>query len=209
MTLRLCAVFVILATLIGCSTTPPSQPEATTASQPAAKQPSLYTAKECFSSMVNLAQRWDPGALPFHMESETNAEASGQDGKATVWHGFFASRGRATMKEFTWSGSYLPGAPARGFTDAPESPYAINVPTLMFDPKDLQADSDKAFAATLDHGGSALIKKDTKQPVIYSLDWDPKKKELHWLVIYGKSGSDRQGLALVNATSGAFINAGK
>jgi len=205
----LSAVF-LLTILIGCSTTP-SQPAGTqpAASQAAPKQPTLYTAKGCFSSMVNLAQRWDPGAQPFHMESETNAEATGQDGKATVWRGFFASRTRRTMKTIVCSGSYLPSAPARGFTDTTESPYAANVPGLLFDPSYLLIDSDKAFAATLDHGGSDLIKKDPKQPIIYSLDWDAKRKELVWLVIYGKSGADRQGLGVVSARTGAFLSAAK
>jgi hypothetical protein len=207
------AVLVLLTTLIGCSTPAtqptPNKPEGAAASQAAAKQPTLYTAKQCFSSMVNLAQRWDPGAMPFHMESEINAESTGQDGKATVWRGFFASASRRTMKTFTCSGSYLPSSPARGFTDTPEAPYAANVPSLMFDSTLFLIDSDKAFATSLDHGGSALIKKDPKQPIIYSLDWDPKKKDLQWLVIYGKSGADRQGLCVINARTGAFISASK
>ena len=211
MTPRFLAVFIVLAILIGCSSStnqPTSNnPEGAAASQPAVKQPTLYTAKDCFSSMVNLAQRWDPGAMPFHMESEFNTETTGQDGKATVWRGFFASRTRGTMKIFVCSGSYLPSSPARGFTDSPETPYAPNIPALMFDPSYLLTDSDKAFTATLDHGGSALIKKDPKQPVIYSLDWEPKKKQLQWLVIYGKTGADRQGLAVVDARTGAFIGA--
>lgn len=206
----LSAVLILLTVFIGCSSTtnqPTSKPEG--AAPAPVKEPTLYTAKQCFSSMVNLAQRWDPGALPFHMESEINAEATGQDGKATVWRGFFASRTRGTMKTFACSGSYLPSSPARGFTDAPEAPYAANVPALMFDPTLFLIDSDKAFAASLDHGGSALIKKDPKQPIIYSLDWDPKKKDVQWLVIYGKSGADRQGLCVVNARTGAFISASK
>lgn len=212
MTLRFSAVLILLTVLIGCSSTtnqPTSKPEGAAAAPAAAKEPTLYTAKQCFSSMVNLAQRWDPGALPFHMESETNAEATGQDGKATVWRGFFASRTRGTMKTFACSGSYLSSSPARGFTDAPEAPYAANVPALMFDPTFFLIDSDKAFATSLDHGGAALIKKDPKQPIIYSLDWNPKNKDVQWLVIYGKSGADREGLCIVNARTGAFISAGK
>lgn len=210
MTPRFFAVLIVLTILVGCSTTT-NQPAASqpAASQPAPKQPTLYTAKDCFSSMVNLAQRWDPGAMPFHMESEANAEATGQDGKATVWRGYFASVTRRTMKTVACSGSYLPSSPARGFTDSPEAPYAANVPALIFDPSYFLVDSDKAFAATLDHGGSALIKKDPKQPVIYSLDWESKKKELQWLVIYGKTAADRQGLAVVNAKTGVFVSAGK
>jgi len=213
MTLRFFTVLILLTLLIGCSTPTNqptgSQPAGSAASHVAAKEPTLYTAKQCFGSMVNLAQRWDPGALPFHMESEVNTEATGQDGKATVWRGFFASRTRGTMKTFVCSGSYLPSSPARGFTNTPEAPYAANVPALIFEPSLFLIDSDKAFATSLDHGGSALIKKDPKQPIIYSLDWDPKKKEVQWLVIYGKSGADRQGVCLVSARTGAFISAGK
>jgi len=212
MTPRFLAVLIILAILGGCSTTT-NQPAGTQPAggmaAPAAKQPTLYTAKDCFGSMVNLAKRWDPAAMPFHLESEVNAEATGQDGKATVWRGYFASRTRGTMKTITCSGSRLPSAPARGFTDTPEAAYAATVPAHMFDATYFLVDSDKAYATTLDHGGAALIKKDPKQPIIYSLDWDPKKKEIQWLVIYGTSGADRQGVCLVNARTGAFVSAGK
>jgi hypothetical protein len=209
----LCAVVILLATLTGCSTTPNppagGQPKEAAAPPAASKEPTLYTAKQCFSSMVGLAQRWQPDALPFHMESELNAEATGQGGKATVWRGFFGSRSRRTMKTFACSGSYLPSSPARGFTDTIEAPYAPTVPGLMFLPSYFVVDSDKAFAATLDHGGSALIQKDPKQPIIYSLDWDPKRKELVWLLIYGKSGTDREGIGVVSAKTGAFLSAAK
>jgi len=204
-------VLISLTALTECSSSnqpAASQPPPAT-SEAAMKEPTLYTAKDCFSSMVNLAQRWQLDALPFHMESEQNAEATGQEGKATIWRGYFASRTRGTMKTITCSGSRQPSAPARGFTDAPEAPYAANVPALVFDPSLFVIDSDKAFATTLEHGGSALIKKNPGQPVIYSLDWDPKKKEIEWFVIYGHSATDRQGVCVVNAKSGAFVSAGK
>lgn len=210
---RILAVLFIATTLIGCSTksNQPSgtQPKEEMAAPAAPKAPTLYTAKQCFSSMVNLAQRWAPDALAFHMESQWNTEATGQEGKATVWTAFFASRTRARMKSFVCSGSRLPEAPALGFTDTPEAPYAANVPSLQFEPFSFVIDSDKAFAVTLEHGGSALIQKDPKQPIVYSLDWDPKKKEPMWLVIYGKSEADRQGVCVVNARTGAFVSAGK
>jgi hypothetical protein len=212
MTLRFFAVLILLTTLIGCSTTanqPTTSKPESAAAPSATKEPTLYTAKQCFSSMVNLAQRWQLDALPFHMESEVNSEATGQDGKATVWRAFFASRTRGTMKGFACSGSLLSSSPARGFTDTPESPYAADVPGLLFDPTNFLIDSDKAFAVTLEHGGAALIKKDAKQPVIYSLDWNPKRKDILWLVIYGKSGADRQGICALNARTGAFVSAGK
>lgn len=211
-TYRLTVVLLVVITLIRCSTqpTPPAGTAQPKEAAPAApKEPTLYTAKQCFNSMVNLAQRWQADALPFHLESDFNADATGQGGKATVWRGFFASRSRGMMRSFICSGSRLPDAPPSGFTDTAETAYGGNVPALMFLPSYFLIDSDKAFAATLDHGGDALIKKDAKQPVIYVLEWDPKKKELVWDVIYGKSQSERQGFSLVSARTGAFFSAGK
>lgn len=206
-TLRSLAVFLFSAILIGCSTSTTTQPEPA-AAPAAAKEPTLYTARQCFGSMVNLAQRWSPDALPFHMESELNSEATGQEGKATVWHAYFASPSRGTAKIFTCSGSRLSGA-VSGFSDTPESPYAANTPGLLFQPAAFVIDSDKAYAVTLDHGGQTFLKKDAKQPILYRLDWDNKKKQLVWWVVYGKSETDRQGLCVVDAKSGAFISAGK
>jgi hypothetical protein len=207
-TLRHFFVFLILITLVGCSTLTEAPPEKTSVT-PAAKGPTLYTAKGCFSSMLNLAQRWSPDAMPFHMESEVNADATGQEGKATVWRAFFASRSRGTMKTVSCSGSRLPTSPALGFSDTPEMAYAANVPAAIFDPTAFQTDSDKAFAATLEHGGAPIIKKDPQQPILYLLDWDARRKQLLWVVVYGKSATDRQGVGVVDATTGAFNSAGK
>lgn len=207
-TLRSFVVVLMLVTLFGCAT-PTETPPAETSIKPASKGPTLYTAKGCFGSMLNLAQRWSPDAMPFHMESEVNADANGQEGKATVWRAFFASPSRGTMKTVSCSGSRLPTSPALGFSDTPEIAYAANVPAAIFDPIFFQTDSDKAFAVTLEHGGAPIIKKDPQQPIVYLLDWDAKKKQLVWLVIYGKSESDRQGLCVVDAKTGAFLSAGK
>lgn len=209
LTLRYFGVFLFLAILFGCSTPTQPQPEKKPAAPAVAKAPTLYTAKECFGSMVNLAQRWSPDALPFHVESELNSEATGQDGKATVWRAFFASPGRGTAKIFSCSGSRLSTSPALGFSDTPESPYAANTPGLIFQPALFVTDSDKAFAVTLEHGGAALVKKNSQEPIIYLLDWDSKKKELMWWVVYGKSQTERDGLCVINARNGAFISAGK
>lgn len=201
-------VFLILTTFFGCSTvteTPAVKPSVA----PASKGPTLYTAKGCFSSMLNLAQRWSPDAMPFHMESEVNADATGQEGKATVWRAFFASRSRGTMKTVSCSGSRLPTSPALGFSDTPEIAYAANVPGAIFEPASFQTDSDKAFAVTLEHGGAPLIKKDAQQPILYLLDWDARRKQLLWVVVYGKSATDRLGIGVVDATTGAFNSAGK
>lgn len=207
-TLRYFFVFLILTTLFGCSTLTETPPVKTSAT-PASKGPTLYTAKGCFSSMLNLAQRWSPDAMPFHMESEVNADATGQQGKASVWRASFASRSRGTMKTVSCSGSRLPTSPALGFDDTPEMAYAANVPAAIFDAASFQIDSDKAFAVTLEHGGAPFIKKDPQQPILYLLDWDAKKKQLLWWVVYGKSPTDRQGLCVIDAKTGAFTSAGK
>jgi len=204
------AIVLSAMILLGCSSKPPATtpPPEAKASQ-AQTEPTLYTAKQCFGSMVNLAQRWQPDALPFHMESELTSETTGQGGKSTIWRAIFASQSRGTMKSFVCSGSREPSAPARGYTSSAESPYPPNVPGLLFDPAYFQNDSDKTFATTLEHGGAALVKQDPKQPVVYLLDWDARQKALLWTVIYGKTQTDRKGLAVVNAATGAFIRAGK
>lgn len=206
--LRYFFVFLILTTLFGCSTVTET-PADKTAVTPASKGPTLYTAKGCFSSMLNLAQRWSPDAMPFHMESEVNADATGQEGRATVWRAFFASRSRGTMKTVSCSGSRLATSPALGFSDTPEIAYAANVPAAIFEPASFQTDSDKAFAVTLEHGGAPLVKKDPQQPILYLLDWDARRKQLLWVVVYGKTATDRQGVGVVDATTGAFNSAGK
>lgn len=178
-------------------------------SQAQKKEPTLYTARSCFSRMTDMAQRWSPDAMPFHLESDLNAESSGQAGQSTVWRGLFASQSRRTFKSFVCSGSRLPDAPPLGVTSTAEMPYSANVPSLIFLPSYLQTDSDKAFAIAQSHGGADLIKKDPNGTVLYLLTWDAKQKALLWNVIYGKSASDRKGIGVINASTGTFLRAGK
>jgi len=200
-------IVLVLMLELGCGTSPSTQGNLSPPTQQ--KEATLYTAKQCFSSMVGLAQRWQPDALPFHMESELTTEATGQGGKASVWRAMFASESRGLMKSFVCSGSVVPFAPPRGYTSGAESAFPPNVPALIFDPAYLQSDSDKAFASSLEHGGNLLLNQDAKQPVTYLLDWDAKQETLLWTVIYGKSQGDRKGLCVINAATGAFIRAGK
>jgi hypothetical protein len=173
------------------------------------KEPSLYTARSCFSRMTDMARRWSPDALPFHLESDLNSESTGQAGQVSVWRGLFASQSRRTFKTFICSGSRLPDAPPLGVTATAEMPYSANVPSLLFVPSYLQTDSDKAFTILQGHGGAELLKRDPKQPVLYLLAWDAKQKALLWYVTYGKSPTDRKGFAVLNASTGAFLRAGK
>ncbi len=206
-------VFILLAAIIflaGCGSNPPATTQApATSAKAEQKPPAPSTARQCFTNTVSLAQRWEPDALPFHMESQLTGEATGQGGTATVWTVIFGSQSRGTMRTFICSGSRLSSAPAFGLTSTSESAYPSNVPALMFHPSYFQNDSDKAFETSLEHGGTALIKKDSKQPVLYLLDWDTRQRELLWTLIYGTNQSDRQGVAVINATNGNFVRAGR
>ncbi len=196
--------------LVGCgpsgtqsSNTPPS-----TATPAPKKESVLYTGKSCLSQMAGMAARWSPDALPYHMESTLNAESDGHDGKSTVWQGMFASPSRRTYRVFTCSGSRLPDSPPLGVTSTPEEPYSSEVQRLMFQSFQVTADSDEAFTLSQEKGGSKLLEKNPKQPVLYLLDWDAKNKQLLWVVVYGDSTKDAKGRGVIDATTGKFLRAG-
>ena len=74
----------------------------------------------------------------------------------------------------------------------------------------MQIDSDAAFKVAQQHGGDKLLKEKPDLPVVYRLQWDPRKFELHWRVAYGHS-SDSPDLAVeVNASQpGEFLRVEK
>lgn len=214
---RVVVFLAILAGLIGLTTCKINsakagageQLKAASTAQVQKKEPTLYTARPCLRRMIEMAQRWSADALPFHLESDLNTEGSGQAGQSTVWRGLFASQSRGTFKNIICSGSRLSDAPSFGVTSTAEMPYSANVPSLLFHPSYLQTDSDKAFAIAQGHGGADLIKKDPKQTVLYLLTWDAKQKALLWYVMYGKSPTERKGMGVINASTGALLRAGK
>lgn len=194
---------------VACGPSTPTTSTTQEAPAPAPKKEAvLYTGKSCFSQMAGMAGRWQQDALPFHMESGLNAESNGHDGKSTVWHGLFASASRRTYKAFACSGSLLAEEPPKGVTSAAETPYAPNVPLLMFQPFLLHTDSDEAFKMAQEKGGAKLMEKDPQQPVIYLLDWDSRNKQLLWVVVYGTSSKDSKGAGVIDAGTGKFLRAG-
>lgn len=199
------------AILFGCSSksSPGGAQSPPTPQTVTRKEPAFYTGKPCLTRMADLAVRWQPDALPFHMESGLNAESTGRDGKSTIWRALFASPSRGTYKTFMCSGSRLPDEAPFGVTSTSETAYAPNVPQLIFQPVYLTTNSDKAFTMAQEKGGAALLEKDPQQPVFYSLDWDSKQKELLWVVIYGASRSASKGVGVINASTGKFLRAGK
>ena len=197
--------------VVACSSapTPSTTPSPTPSPAAEKKEPVLYTGKNCLSQIANAAARWQPDAMPVHMESNLNAESTGHDGKSTIWRAMFASASRATNRTFTCSGSRLKNEAPIGVTGTAETASAPDMSRSMFQPMLLIIDSDKAFTIAQENGGANILKKNPEQPIIYSLDWDAKSKQLVWGIMYGSSRSESKGVGVVDATTGKFLRAGK
>jgi hypothetical protein len=211
---RLMGVAILISgvMLVACSsapTSPSSTPSSTPPPAAQKKEPVFYTGKNCLSQMANAAARWQPDALPVHMESNLNAESTGRDGKSTVWRAMFASASRSTNRTFTCSGSRLKEEAPIGVTVSAEIASSPDMSRSMYQPMLLIVDSDKAFATAQENGGAKILEKNPQQPITYSLDWDGKRKELVWGIMYGSSRSDSKGVGVVDATTGKFLRAGK
>jgi hypothetical protein len=180
------------------------------AAQPEVKQPVLYTGVEAFNRMLGLAMKWAPDAQPARLEAVLTSEATGQNGKATIWRGYFASPSRRAVKTIVCSGSRGHDAPPFGTsTEGSDGPYNADAANLAFLPLLVKTDTDKAYEIAQQHGGDAIIKKDGQQPVTYVLLKDRTRNVPVWYVIYGTSEHDRKGIGVINATTGAFVSAGK
>jgi hypothetical protein len=199
----------------GCSSTENKPKESTpetpsAAAQPQSKAPMLYTGQEAFNRMMGLAMKWSPDAEPARLESVLTTETTGQDGKSTIWRGYFVSPSRRATKTIVCSGSRRPDAPPFGVSpQGAEGAYNAESASLAFSQFLLKTDTDKAFAIAQQHGGEAIVKKDAQQPITYVLLKDPKQNVPVWYVIYGTSETDRRGIGVINATTGAFVRAGK
>lgn len=191
------------AALLGCSSEPkpPVQP-APQAEKPAEKKQEIEqdTGRRAFQRLYITARSWAPDAQPVRLESSSNAEARGLDGKAAIWRARFASASRGAIKSYQWSGlpdteSMMPG-PEDGWSPG-------NAMTRPFDVAFLKADSDEAFKEAQANGGEKYLKQTPDAQVEYELNWDARKNELHWVVRYG--GGGRRLNILVNASTGKFI----
>ena len=207
------SVISIAILTAGCSSTQNKPKENTpekpaTAAPPQTAQPIPYTGQEAFNRMMGLALKWSPDAQPARLESVVTPETTGQDGKATIWRGYFASPARRSVKTIVCSGSRRPDAPPFGVsTEGADSAYNAQSAGLVFSQYLLKTDTDKAFAIAQQHGGEAILKKDPKQSIMYLLLRDPKQNVPDWYVIYGTSATDRKGIGIINATTGAFVSA--
>ena len=207
------SVISVAILTVGCSSTENKPKENTpekpaTAAPPQSKEPNLYTGQEAFNRMMGLAMKWSPDAQPARLESVLTPETTGQDGKAAIWRGYFASPAQRSVKTIVCSGSRRPDAPPFGVSaEGNEGAYNAEAANLAFLPLLVKTDTDKAFALTLQHGGDAILKKDPQQPVTYVLLKDRKQNVPVWYVIYGTSEKDRKGIGVINATTGAFVSA--
>jgi hypothetical protein len=158
--------------------------------------------------MMGLAMKWSSDAEPARVESVLTPETTGQDGKAAIWRGYFVSPAQRSVKTIVCSGSRRPDAPPFGVsTEGADSAYNAQSAGLVFSQYLLKTDTDKAFEIAQQHGGDAMLKKDPKQPIMYLLLRDPKQNVPDWYVIYGTSATDRKGIGIINATTGAFVSA--
>src|ERR1035438_6332413 len=206
---------VSFAVLTACSSTENKPNESTSATPAAAappqsKAPALYTGQEAFNRMMGLALKWSVDAQPARLESGLTTETTGQDGKSTVWRGYFASPARRAVKTIVCSGGRRPDSPPFGVsTEGADGAYNAQSAGLIFSQYLLKTDTDKAFAIAQQHGGEAIVKKDAKQPITYVLLKDKQQNIPVWYVIYGTSETDRKGIGVINATTGAFVRAAK
>jgi hypothetical protein len=200
---------LIVALLAACSSTKPAEPSSSSPQNPPkaaeARQPQYETGREAFQKMYLAARLWVPDIKPFRLQSQYSPDAPSSEGKAGLWRCSFASASKRAMKMFIWSGLVGPDAPEPGVSFTAEDSWSpTNNSTQVFDLAFLKVDSDQAFQVAQQHGGEKLLKKNPKQPVFFSLDWDSRKGTLLWHVVYGTS-MDEAGLRVaVNATSGQF-----
>jgi len=207
------SVISVAILTVGCSSTenqPSSTAQPAAAAQPQKKEPVLYTGQEAFNRMLGLATKWAPDAAPARVESVLTTETTGQDGKSTIWRGYFVSPSRRATNTIVCSGSRRPDAPPFGVSpEGAEGAYNAQSAGLIFSQYLLKTDTDKAFAIAQQHGGEAIVKKDAQQPITYVLLKDKQQNVPVWYVIYGTSETDRKGIGVINATTGAFVRAGK
>ena len=132
---------------VGCSSNETkTAPEKEAVTKPQKVEPTLYTGQEAFNRMLGLALKWAPDAQPARVESVLTTETTGQDGKSSIWRGYFASPSRRATKTIVCSGSRQPGSPPFGVSpEGAEGAYNAQSASLVFSQYLLKADTDKAF----------------------------------------------------------------
>jgi hypothetical protein len=205
--MRKIALLLLAAILCGCSSEPqkPAEtPQPKASATPSA--PELMTGRSAFYECYRKARTWAPDAKPYRVESSASKDSPGTDGKAIVWHAWFASPSRRSVKPYTWSGGSGENLPEKGVTFGPDDSFSpTNASTQPFDVGFLKTDSDNAYKVAQEKGGTELEKKHPGTPVTYILDWNGKANELIWHVIYGDSPNEARLRIAVDAATGGFL----
>ncbi len=206
----LLAGLLALAMLAGCSSQAPKPEAESKPAKPAVKPPKYETGRVALQTLNVTARNWSADAQPVRLESAFTKGAPAQEGKAGVWRATFASAQSRGVKPYVWSGVTEEGAPERGISGGPEDDYnPRNLSTQAFDIAFLKTDTDGAFKIAQEHGGKKILDKAPDTPITYALDWDPRKNELVWHVMYGTSSANAKLTIAVNASTGTFLRVQK
>lgn len=163
------------------------------------------TGREAFYKMFSNARLWAPDAQGVRAESQAMPNGAQHPGKAPAWRAEFASAGRKGIRPYTWNSAEAKGGES-GVSHGSEDTFnPSNASTRPFDINFLKTDTDAAFAAAQKKGGEKITKADPSTPVMYQLEWQPRRNLLVWNVIYGNSMSDAKLRVAVDATTGKFI----
>ena len=180
--------------MAGCSSEP-SKPAP--AEKPQPKAPEAITGSSAFYKCYISARLWAQDAQPYRVESQPTTDSKGRDGKAEEWRVGFVSPSQHATRPYTWANGDI----SHGVDDT----YSVsNSSTQVFNVQSLKADTDKAFAVAQQHGGDKLLEKEPGTLVFYVLDWNRRKNELLWHVIYGTSRDTAKLRVAVNASTGEF-----
>ena len=197
----------LLAMLAGCSSDQkPAATSSSSAAKPAVEAPEYITGRAAFQKLFISARSFAADIKPFRLQSGYVADAPTAEGKAGIWHCYFASPSKREAKSYTWSGVSGENMPDRGVSHGTEDTWnPSNSSSQVWELAYLKVDSDKAYEVAQKHGGDKLMKKDAKQPVTFILDWDGHEQKLLWHVIYGTSANDAKLRIAVDASSGEFV----
>ena len=191
-------VSVFALALMTACTSEPSKP-----AEPAKPQPAdLVTARSALQKLYISAHGWGPDARPYRLESSSNEDSKGRDGKSAIWRAGFASAAQRSTRPYSWSGT----GSDRGVSQGVQDTYnPNNASTQAFDIAFLKTDSDKAFEVAQQHGGDKILEKSPDTPVLYILEWDRVNNQLVWHVVYGESRDNAKLKVAVNASTGEFL----
>jgi hypothetical protein len=205
---RFFCALLLLAAFTGCSEKPASDSTRSKQESAKAKQPAtseLKAGREALQTMYAAARNWSIDVQPVSLiSSPRKGDAAG---KAAVWGASFASAGKKSIRNFTWSGATGDDAPEPGVSQGSIDTYSPqNASTQPFDLNFLKVDSTDAFETAQKHGGATILKKAPDTLVKYQLIWDAHGSRLLWSIKYGPAGATQKLNAIMDASTGQFLH---